>query len=88
MYLLAERADYTSLLNIVCQKIRLNLPEYVPTSAVNGGFAFKVRVFQTWYEGKEFSSTKKDAKHAAAKWALLGMEIPGIGKSAMLLSTL
>lgn len=74
----AQRADYTSLLNIVCQKIRLNLPEYMPISAAHGGFAFKVRVFQTWYEGLEYSSTKKDAKHVAAKWALLGMDIPGV----------
>ena len=46
----ASRFDYTSLLNVVCQKIRLNLPEYQPCNAVHGGFAFRCRVHQTWYE--------------------------------------
>ena len=47
---------------------------------VVGGFAFKCRVFRTWYTGHAFCSTKKDAKHEAAKCALLGMDIPGLGK--------
>ena len=76
----ATRFDYTSLLNIVCQKVRINLPEYQPCGSEHGGFAYRCRVHQTWYEGKEFSSTKKDAKHECAKWAILGMDIPGIGK--------
>lgn len=75
----ASRVDFTSLLNIVCQKIRLNLPTYTPINGGSGGgFAFKCLVFQTYYQGRDYCSNKKDAKHNCAKWALLGMEIPGI----------
>ena len=77
----ATRFDYTSLLNVACQKCRINLPEFQECRAgPMGGFAFKCRVGLSWYQGQEFCTTKKDAKHECAKWALLGMEIPGIGE--------
>lgn len=77
----ASRFDYTSMLNMVCQKCRINLPEFQECAAgCMGGFAYKCRVGLTWYQGLEYCSTKKDAKHECARWALLGMEIPGIGK--------
>ena len=84
IFLLAERVDFTSLLQIICQKVRWNLPEYKECSSSQGGFGYKCRVGQKWFESKEFSSTKKDAKHNAAKWALLELEIPGLGELLIL----
>ncbi|XP_047125716.1 uncharacterized protein LOC100213388 isoform X1 [Hydra vulgaris] len=69
--MLAERVDYTSLLQIVCQKVKWNLPEYKECTSSLGGFGYQCRVGLKWYESKEFNSTKKDAKRNAAKWALL-----------------
>jgi len=75
----AERVDYTSLLNIVCQKTKLNLPTYTEWPAGSrGGFASKCQVRDKFYHGQEYCSTKKEAKHNAAKWALLAMEIEGL----------
>lgn len=74
----ATRFDYASLLNIVCQKCRISRPEFQECASSQGGFAWKCRVGLKWYQGWDFCSTKKDAKHECAKWALLGMEVPGI----------
>ena len=75
----AAKFDYSSLLNIVCQKCRLHLPEFRECPGAQGGFGYKCRIGQEWFEGVEFCTTKKDAKHECSKWALLGIDIPGIG---------
>ncbi|XP_065675420.1 uncharacterized protein LOC136072005 isoform X2 [Hydra vulgaris] len=79
--MLAERVDYTSLLQIVCQKVKWNLPEYKECTSSLGGFGYQCRVGLKWYESKDFNSTKKDAKHNAAKWALLELDIPALDGS-------
>ena len=74
----ASRFDFTSLLNLVCQKLALPMPVYEPCAGAYGGFSCRCRIKDVWYQGKEYCSSKKDAKHECAKWAILGMDIPGI----------
>ncbi|XP_066924871.1 uncharacterized protein [Clytia hemisphaerica] len=74
----SAKFDYSSLLNIVCQKCRIHLPEFRECPGLSGGFGYQCRVGQVWYQGMDFCTTKKDAKHECSKWALLGMEVPGI----------
>jgi len=81
MFFLAQRFDYASLLNIVCQKCQLHSPQFVECPGEQGGFGYRCRIGQVWYKGFDFCTTKKDAKHECARWALLGMEIPGLGKN-------
>ena len=77
---LAQRFDYASLLNIVCQKCKFHTPKFVECPGEQGGFGYKCQIGQNTYKGYDFCTTKKDAKHECARWALLGMEIPGLGK--------
>lgn len=77
----ATRFDFTSLLNVVCQKCKIRLPKFEECTGAGGqgGYAYKCLVKLTWHFGKEYCSNKKDAKHECAKCALLEMEIPGLG---------
>ena len=42
LHFAAEKADYISLLNTVCQKCRFDQPKFKEDSSTQGGFAFKV----------------------------------------------
>lgn len=81
--MMATQFDFTSLLNIVCQKTRLNLPTYKECApGSQGGFAYECRIRDKTYVGLDYCSTKKDAKHSCAKWALLSMDISGLDGSS------
>ena len=55
------------------------MPEFRESPGLGGGFGYRCRVGQQEFHGVDFCTTKKDAKHECSKWALLGMDIPGIG---------
>ena len=68
--------DFVSILNQYCQRSRINTPKYLESSGVNGGFGAKVFVKGEIFTTSKYCLTKKEARHDAAKCALLGLNIP------------
>ncbi|CAB3980852.1 Hypothetical predicted protein [Paramuricea clavata] len=67
--------DWVSILNIYCQKHRINQPKYSEASNPHGGFGSAVVVTTERFFSDAYCNTKKDAKHSAARAALLGLNI-------------
>ena len=68
--------DFVSILNQYCQKNRLNVPKYGEAPGVQGGFGAQVLVKGEIFTTMKYCLTKKEARHDAAKCALLGLNIP------------
>lgn len=73
---LASFVDFVSILNQYCQKSRINVPKYSEAPGVLGGFGAKVFVKGQTFTSMKYCGTKKEARHDAAKVALLGLNIP------------
>jgi dsRNA-specific ribonuclease len=67
--------DWVSILNQYCQKNRINQPKYSEASNPCGGFGSSVVVTTERFFSNAYCSTKKEAKHCAARAALLGLNI-------------
>ena len=72
----ASFVDFVSILNQYCQKSRINVPKYSEAPGVLGGFGAKVFVKGQTFTSMKYCGTKKEARHDAAKVALLGLNIP------------
>lgn len=68
--------DFVSILNQYCQKNRINVPKYGEAAGVQGGFGAQVLVKGQIFTTMKYCLTKKEARHDAAKCALLGLNIP------------
>lgn len=68
--------DFVSILNQYCQKSRINVPKYGEAPGVLGGFGAQVFVKGEIFTSMKYCGTKKEARHDAAKVALLGLNIP------------
>lgn len=68
--------DFVSILNQYCQKNRINVPKYGEAVGVHGGFGAQVLVKGEIFTTMKYCATKKEARHDAAKCALLGLNIP------------
>ena len=71
--------DFVSILNQYCQKSRINVPKYSEVPGVLGGYGSQVFVKGQIFTNMKYCATKKEARHDAAKVALLGLNIP-VGK--------
>ncbi|XP_046842305.1 uncharacterized protein LOC124436421 isoform X2 [Xenia sp. Carnegie-2017] len=67
--------DWVSILNIYCQKHKINQPQYKEDKTRFGGFGYCVAVGVKKFWTGSYCSTKKDAKHSAARSALLGLNV-------------
>lgn len=72
----ASFVDFVSILNQYCQKNRINVPKYTEAPGVLGGFGAQVFVKGQIFNNMKYCGTKKEARHDAAKVALLGLNIP------------
>lgn len=72
----ASFVDFVSILNQYCQKSRINVPKYSEAPGVLGGFGAQVFVKGQTFTSMKYCGTKKEARHDAAKVALLGLNIP------------
>ena len=76
--------DYKSILNIYCQKKKINAPRFReapgPTSRFGSAFGAECIVKTDVFRSKIIAKRKKDALQDAAKQALLGLNID-IGKT-------
>lgn len=68
--------DFVSILNQYCQKSRINTPKYGEAPGLMGGFGAQVFVKGQIFTTMKYCGTKKEARHDAAKCALLGLNIP------------
>ena len=68
--------DFLTILNQYCQKSRMNVPKYSEVPGVLGGYGAQVFVKGQIFTNMKYCGTKKEAKHDAAKVALLGLNIP------------
>ncbi|CAH3139908.1 unnamed protein product [Porites lobata] len=68
--------DFVSILNQYCQKSRINVPKYSEAPGVLGGYGSQVFVKGQIFTNMKYCGTKKEARHDAAKVALLGLNIP------------
>ncbi|KAM7448724.1 factor1-like [Porites harrisoni] len=68
--------DFLTILNQYCQKSRINVPKYSEVPGVLGGYGAQVFVKGQIFTNMKYCATKKEAKHDAAKVALLGLNIP------------
>ncbi|KAJ7376657.1 hypothetical protein OS493_033539 [Desmophyllum pertusum] len=71
----ASFVDFVSILNQYCQKNRINVPKYGEAPGVQGGFGAQVFVKGQIFTTMKYCLTKKEARHDAAKCALLGLNI-------------
>ena len=67
--------DWVSILNQYCQKNRINQPKYSEATNALGGFGSSVVVTTERFFSDSYCRTKKEAKHSAARAALLGLNI-------------
>ncbi|XP_028392161.1 uncharacterized protein LOC114516781 [Dendronephthya gigantea] len=67
--------DWVSILNQYCQKNRINQPKYSEAANPNGGFGYAVVVTTEKFYSNIYCKKKIDAKHSAARAALLGLNI-------------
>ena len=68
--------DFRTILNQYCQKSRINVPKYSEAPGVLGGYGSQVFVKGQIFTNMKYCGTKKEARHDAAKVALLGLNIP------------
>ncbi|KAL9974378.1 hypothetical protein ACROYT_G011402 [Oculina patagonica] len=68
--------DFVSILNQYCQKNRINTPKFGEAPGVQGGFGAHCFVKGQIFNTMKYCLTKKEARHDAAKCALLGLNIP------------
>ncbi|XP_078367704.1 uncharacterized protein LOC144651638 isoform X2 [Oculina patagonica] len=68
--------DFVSILNQYCQKNRLNTPKYDDAPGVQGGYGVQVYVKGQKFTSVKYCLTKKEARHDAAKSALLSLDVP------------
>ena len=68
--------DFVSILNQYCQKNRLTMPKYDETPGVQGSIGMQVFVKGQTFNAVKYCINKKQARHDAAKSALLGLNIP------------
>lgn len=68
--------DFVSILNLYCQKNKINLPKYSEAPGVDGGFGAQCFVKGQIFKSMKYCSTKKEARHDAAMHAVLGLNIP------------
>lgn len=67
--------DWVSILNQYCQKNKINQPKYSEAANALGGFGAAVVVTTERFFSNTACRTKKEAKHSAARAALLGLNI-------------
>ena len=72
----ASFVDFVSILNQYCQKSRINVPKYSEAAGIQGGYGAQVFVKGQIFTNMKYCGTKKEARHDAAKVALLGLNIP------------
>lgn len=75
MFLLDAFVDWVSILNQYCQKNKINQPKYSEAANALGGFGAAVVVTTERFFSNTACRTKKEAKHSAARAALLGLNI-------------